>query len=128
MFINNKKVGIGSIVKNNTVIHKKEGYFEINSNLTVTFVGDRGYDVKDENGNEISEAGWDFELVAEFLDEPEEAQTFELKEVTAKVKELLQVAIEQAEVCKYVPYDEGFYIGQEVAYGVALELLGNIKL
>lgn len=45
--------------KKTTVIHETfEGYFEIGTEVTVIAIGERGYDIKDDEGNIIREVGW----------------------------------------------------------------------
>lgn len=58
-FIKNKNgYEIGERVKT-TIIHKcRAGYFEIGTDVTVTGVCYRGYDIRDDEGNEIGEIGW----------------------------------------------------------------------
>ena len=42
-----------------TVIHKSFiGYFEIGTEVTIINIGDRGYDIKDDEGNIILDIGW----------------------------------------------------------------------
>jgi len=43
-----------------TVIHESSaGYFEIGTEVTVIGIGERGYDIKDDEGNRILEIGWE---------------------------------------------------------------------
>ena len=42
-----------------TVFHESfAGYFEIGTEVTVIDIGDRGYDIEDDEGNRIREIGW----------------------------------------------------------------------
>lgn len=58
-FIKNKNgYEIGERTKT-TVIHGSfAGYFEIGSEVTVIGISDRGYDIKDDEGNKVLEIGW----------------------------------------------------------------------
>lgn len=53
-----KGLKIGDRVKT-TVEHSNfEGYMEIGTEVTITDIGERGYSIKDDEGNEITEIGW----------------------------------------------------------------------
>ena len=44
---------------NTTIIHDSfAGYFEIGTEVEIIAIGDRGYDIQDNNGNKIREIGW----------------------------------------------------------------------
>jgi len=42
-----------------TILHDScAGFFEIGTEVTVTGIGPRGYDIEDDDGNRIIEIGW----------------------------------------------------------------------
>lgn len=58
-YIKNKnQYEVGEKVKT-TVIHDScAGFFEIGTIVTVTGISERGYDIKDDEGNCVTEIGW----------------------------------------------------------------------
>ena len=49
---------IGDRVVTTQVHESFSGYFEIGTKVTITGIGDRGYDIRDDEGNEVTECGW----------------------------------------------------------------------
>ena len=58
-FVKNWLPSVGEKVKTTRRISAGGGYFEKGSVVTITAIGDRGYDVEDEDGNRIIECGWE---------------------------------------------------------------------
>lgn len=58
-WIPNKQIQVGSKVKTTRVLENFAGKFEKGTILTVTAIGNRGYDVEDEYGHRVTECGYD---------------------------------------------------------------------
>lgn len=58
-FVKNWSPKVGERVITTKKLESCAGYFEIGSEVTITGISERGYDIKDDEGNRMIECGWD---------------------------------------------------------------------
>ena len=59
-FIKKKtKYNIGDVVRTTKIHEITDGYFEIGTVVTIIGYSERGYDIRDDEGNTMYEVGWE---------------------------------------------------------------------
>lgn len=53
-----KQYEVGDRVKTTLIHESLGGYFEVGTEVTIIGISERGYDIKDDEGNCVMEIGW----------------------------------------------------------------------